>query len=83
MAQHLGTSSLGPSAGDMQGPRWAIKVRNWALLLQQSPLHMSVLKERALLDVVAPLLTCFLKIDFILKYVVKTPLARHGELALG
>ena len=26
MARHLGISSLGPSAGDMQGPRWAIKV---------------------------------------------------------
>ena len=44
MAQHLGTSSLGPSAGDMQGPKWAIKVCNRALSLPHGPLHMSVLK---------------------------------------
>ena len=80
MAQHLGTSSRGPSAGDMQDPRWAIKVCNRALLLQHSPLHMSVLKERALLNVVAPLLTCFLKINFILNCVVKFPWQGMGNL---
>ena len=46
MAQHLGTSSRGPSAGDMQDPRWAIKVCNWGLCLQHSPLYISVLRER-------------------------------------
>ena len=71
MAQHLGTSSRGPSAGDMQDPRWAIKVCNRALSLQHSPLHISVFKERALFNVEAPLLTCFLKFEFIFKYVVK------------
>lgn len=41
MAQDLGTSSLGPLAGGMQGPRWAIKVRMQALSLLHGPLHLS------------------------------------------